>query len=306
VTTRIDEDVRLVTESELEEIELIVLRRLREYTLGEHRSLFHGPGFDYVGTRTWEAGDRLAAVDWPQSSLTNFSPLVVRDFEQRGTAAVVAVADRSRSTRCGTDGMPVAQSIAWAIGTLGMSAALFQDAFGLMTFDRGFEGMETVAARVGRAQVMHCLDAYQESRTLTPVARVEHVGHSIAGAMRRTSLVAVISDFLFDDLDVVLKELAYLNATHDVFLVIVDAADAFDLPAASASWVRVQDVETGRHQVLSCRAVRRLAAQARAWQDEVAANAKDCDLEVVRIGVNRAEAVSALSTFTAERRVRKR
>ena len=295
-----------MTESELEEMELIVLRRLREYTLGEHRSLFHGPGFDYVGTRTWEAGDRLSTVDWPQSSLTNFSPLVVRDFEQRGTAAVVAVADRSRSTRCGTDGMPIAQTIAWAIGTLGMSAALFQDAFGLMTFDRGFDGMEAVAPRVGRAQVMHCLDAYQESRALTPVARVAHVGHSIAGAMRRTSLVAVISDFLFDDLDVVLKDLSYLNATHDVFLVIVDAGDAFDLPAASASWVRVQDVETGRHQVMSRRAVRRLAAHAREWQDVVAVKAKDCDLEVVRIGVNRAEAVSALSTFTAERRLRKR
>ena len=34
--------------SELTEIELLILRRFREYTLGEHRSLFHGAGFDYV------------------------------------------------------------------------------------------------------------------------------------------------------------------------------------------------------------------------------------------------------------------
>ena len=47
-----------------------------------------GAGFDLVGLRTWEPGDRLSAVDWPQSSLTNFSPLVVRDFEQPGTATV--------------------------------------------------------------------------------------------------------------------------------------------------------------------------------------------------------------------------
>jgi uncharacterized protein (DUF58 family) len=306
LTNQTGEEVRLITESELEEIELIVLRRLREYTLGEHRSLFHGPGFDYVGTRTWEAGDRLAAVDWPQSSLTNFSPLVVRDFEQRGTAAVVAVADKSRSTRCGTDGMPIAQAIAWTIGTLGMSAALFQDAFGMMTFDRGFGEMETVAPRVGRAQVIHCLDAYQESRTLTPMARVAHIGHSVAGAMRRTSLVAVISDFLFEDLDTVLTELAYLNATHDVFLVIVDAGAAFDLPPASAGWVRVQDVETGRRQVVSRRAVRRMAAQARDWQNEAEAKAKDRDLDVVRIGSNRIEAASTLTAFAAERRLRKR
>ena len=99
-----DEEPPLVARTELAEVELIILRRLREYTLGDHRSLFHGPGFDYVGLRDWQPGDRMSAVDWPQSSLTNFSPLIVRDFEQPGTASVVVVADRSCSTRCGTDG----------------------------------------------------------------------------------------------------------------------------------------------------------------------------------------------------------
>mgnify|MGYP003345987345 FL=1 len=103
-------DAPLVAEAELDAIELVVMKRLREYTLGDHRSLFHGPGFDYVGLRTWEPGDRLSLVDWPQSSLNNFSPLIVRDFEQPGTAAVVAVVDRSTSTRCGTDAMPIARS----------------------------------------------------------------------------------------------------------------------------------------------------------------------------------------------------
>ena len=140
--------------AELDAIELVVLKRLREYTLGDHRSLFHGPGFDYVGLRTWEPGDRLSVVDWPQSSLNNFSPLIVRDFEQPGTAAVVVVADRSRSTLCGTDSTPIARTIAWAVGTIGMSAAFFQDAFGLITFDHGFSDMALVSPRPGRNQVM--------------------------------------------------------------------------------------------------------------------------------------------------------
>ena len=42
--------------SELTEIELLILRRMREYTIGEHRSTFHGTGFDYVGLRDWQAG----------------------------------------------------------------------------------------------------------------------------------------------------------------------------------------------------------------------------------------------------------
>jgi hypothetical protein len=55
------------------------------------------------------ADDRASAIDWPQSTLTNFSPLIVRDFEQPSTAHVVAVADRrcrrcaSTACRCGGD-----------------------------------------------------------------------------------------------------------------------------------------------------------------------------------------------------------
>ncbi len=80
--------------SELTEIELLIMRRMREFTIGEHRSLFTGSGFDFVGLRDWQPGDRTSNIDWAQSTLTNFSPMIVRDYEQRSTATVVA--DRRR------------------------------------------------------------------------------------------------------------------------------------------------------------------------------------------------------------------
>ena len=61
--------------------------------------------------------------------------------------------------------------------------------------------------------------------------RAGHVGHSIGSTLRRTSLVPVVSDFLFDDAETVLQDLAHLNAVHDVFIVIVDASAAYR-PAA--------------------------------------------------------------------------
>src|ERR1700730_19405568 len=87
--------------SELTEIELLLSRRMREFTVGEHRSLFHGAGFDFVGLRDWQAGDRMSQIDWPQSTLTNFNPLVVRDYEQRSPATVICGADGCLSTGCG-------------------------------------------------------------------------------------------------------------------------------------------------------------------------------------------------------------
>ena len=114
-----DEPTAFVSLSDITEIELLILRRMRNVTIGDHRSLSHGSGFDFVGLRDWQAGDRFSTIDWAQSTLTNFSPLVVREFEQPSTASVVVVADASLSTRCGVNGIPIAKAIARAIATVG-------------------------------------------------------------------------------------------------------------------------------------------------------------------------------------------
>src|SRR3989337_1157894 len=100
---------------DIAEIELFILRRMREFTLGDHASVFKGSGFNFVGVRDWEPGDRMASIDWAQSSLTNFSPMITREFEQDSNAAIVAVADASASTRCGIDGDLIATAIARAV-----------------------------------------------------------------------------------------------------------------------------------------------------------------------------------------------
>ena len=291
--------------AELTEIELLILKRMREFTIGEHRSVFHGHGFDLVGLRDWHPGDRLNQVDWAQSSLTNFSPMVVRDFQQPSTAAVIAVADGSLSTRCGIDGVPIAAAIARSIGTIGMSAVFFQDMFGLITFGPDFEQLAAVRPRIGKNQVIHCLEAYQFETGLQPLKRADSLSMTLAGFIRKTSLVPVISDFLFDNPGEILNELAELNSAHDVFVVLIDSAFAFELPPVSAGWIEAFDVETGRARVMSRGSMRALARRTREWQDQVAKLAKDRDLDVLRIGVNELETAIALSEFIAERRLRK-
>jgi uncharacterized protein (DUF58 family) len=305
VRTRETDVEPFVNLSELTEIELLILRRMREYTIGEHRSVFHGHGFDYVGTREWLPGDRMASIDWPQSSLNNFSPMIVRDFEQRSTASVIAVADASLSTRCGIDGVPIAAAIARSIGTIGMSAVFFQDTFGLITFGAGFDELGAVRPRIGKNQVIHCLEAYQFQTGLQPLKNADTISMTLAGFMRKTSMVPVISDFLFDNPGAVLDELAYLNSTHDVFVVLIDSAFAFELPPVSAGWIEAFDVETGKSRVLSRGALKGLSRRTREWQDEVARLAKARDLDVLRVGMNELETAIAIGEFIAERRLRK-
>jgi uncharacterized protein (DUF58 family) len=231
--------------------------------------------------------------------------MVVRDYEQRSTATVIAVADGSLSTRCGIDGVPIAAAIARAIGTIGMSAVFFQDMFGLITFDARFEQLAAVRPRIGKNQVIHCLEAYQFHKGLQPLKRADSLSMSLAGFMRKTSMVPIISDFLFDHPDEVLSELGQLNSAHDVFIVLIDSAFAFELPPISAGWIEAFDVETGQARVMSRGSLRALSAKTRAWQDDVTRMAKDHGLDVLRIGVDDRQTAIAMSEFIAERRLRK-
>jgi len=274
--------------------------------------MFHGTGFDFVGLRDWQAGDRFENIDWPQSSLNNFSPLIVREFEQPTTSAAIIVADRSASTRCGAiggsdnRGTQIATLIARAIATVGMSAVFFQDSIGLITFDEGLQRLGAVRPRIGKGQVIHCLEAYQDGHGLQDIKNIGSLSATLTGFSRKTAMMPVISDFLFDEAPDLLRELRQVNNVHDVFIMIVDASFAFELPKVSAGWVEVYDVETGRTRMMSRRELGKQSERVKAWQDEVARQAKDNDLDVVRLSLDQVKFDVALVEWVAERRLRKR
>ena len=295
----------LVNLAELAEIELFILKFMKEFTLGDHASVFKGPGFNFVGLRDWQPGDRMASIDWAQSSLTNFSPMIMREFDQQSTATIVAVADASLSTRCGVDGVPVAAAIARGVAAIGMSAVLFQDLFGLITFDQDFHQVAAARPRIGKSHVIHCLDLYPGHVAVDSPGVATDVTATIESHLRKTSFVPIISDFLFVDAPRVLRELSLLNALHDLILIMVDARDAYRLPPVSAGWIETFDIETGQTRVVSRREFTHLAGRIEEWQDQIIGLARDADLDIVRVSADRWQMQSALAEFFAERRLKK-
>ena len=297
----------LVNLQDIAEIELFIVRRMKEFTLGDHASVFKGAGFNFVGVRDWEPGDRMSSIDWSQSSLTNFSPMITREFEQDSNAAIVAVVDASLSTRCGVaGGVTIATAIARAVAAAGLSATFFQDLFGLVTFDERFAPLASARPRIGRSHLLYCLDLYRQSLSQSrDPERVQDIVAAIESQVRKASLVPVISDFLFADANALIRQLSHLNAVHDIFLLMADVRFAYEMPSVSDGWVEVFDVESGRVRVLSRREMRRLAARIGEWQDEIERLARDADLDIVRVGLDRWEMETALVKFTAERRLRK-
>jgi hypothetical protein len=92
---------------------------------------------------------------------------------------------------------------------------------------------------------------------------------------------------------------------HDVFLMMADVRFAFQLPPASAGWIETFDVETGGTRVVSRREFARMGERIEQWQQHVAALARDNDLDLVRVGLDRWEMETTLIEFARERRLRK-
>ena len=294
----------LVSWEEIRDVELVVRRRMQELTGGIHPSLAHGSGHDLAGLRDWEPGDRPSAVDWAQSSLTNFSPLMTREFDLESSASVVVAADVSDSTRCGAGGETIARVIARTVATFATAAAFFQDRAGLVTFDRDARRI-AVRPGVGRNHAVHCVDVYRDH--LRRRYGAESARHRTFGELlRKPSLVPVISDFLFDDPHPFLAELADLNSAHDVFVVLIDSAFAFEAPPLSAGWVEAADAETGRARLIASRDLRQMAGRVREWQDAMEQQARGRGLDVLRLGGAGRQFHDTVAAFLLDRKQMKR
>src|SRR5690606_12112204 len=149
-----------------------------------------------------------------------------------------------------------------------------------------------------------CLEAYQDGRGLQGLRRSHSLSATLTGFTRKTSLVPVISDFLFADPELVIHELALAGNVHDVFLVLVEAAHAFELPPISAGWIEAFDVETGRTRLMSRREARGLQARVAAWQENVASVARRAGLDVLPIDGDQTKFDIALLEWVQERRLR--
>ena len=295
--------INLVNQSEIEEVSLIVLSRVRELIFGEHSSIFTGSGFDFSGLREWQPGDRQSLIDWAHSTHTGFSPLIVREYVEERSVDVLIVADASLSVRCGVNGTTVGNIISRVIATIGLSAVVFQDRVGLAIFG-GKKDYFLETPKGGKNHVFNILDLYQNAHNYLEELKDEDFAEVILGSLRRTSLVVVISDFLFSDANTVIKELKNLNNNHDVFLVMVDASFIFRLPPVSVGWIECLDVETGHKLLFSRSEFLGMVDRVSNYQEKIKDLAEKEGFEVLKVGNNRDEFQNAIIDFFFERRVR--
>jgi uncharacterized protein (DUF58 family) len=192
-----------------------VIRRLDGLLQGDYRSLLYGFGVDFADLREYQPEDDIRYIDWNVTARMD-TPYVRQYVEDREISAWFLL-DLSPSIDFGGSGRPKRDVLIDLVGTLTRLLTRHGNRVGAMFFGRKVE--RTIPPRGGRVQVLRLIhDLIQQPRLPdAPFTDLSLMLYAALGAIKRRSLVFIISDFISPPGWE--KPLALLNQRHEVLAV---------------------------------------------------------------------------------------
>ncbi len=228
---------------------------------GDYRSAFRGNGIEFSEMREYRPGDDdVRAIDWKVTA--RLGRPHVRQFVEERDLRVYVAADLSGSGRFGSGRAKSARAAEVAASLLA-AAARGSGAVGAFFMTDSVE--RSVPARSGTG---HALKVLAEMLSFEPRSARTDLAASlrhVAGALRRRSLLFVLSDFMgAGDYS---RPLRALCGRHDV--VAVRVADPRERELPDVGLIQLEDEETGEQELVDTSDARFRAAyaeEARRWE----------------------------------------
>ena len=226
---------------ELRYIEVETSRKIRNQRVGAYQSPLRGPGFDFDEHQPYRPGDDVRRIDWNVTARLG-APFVRHTHAER-EMNVMVVMDVSRSMALGSSAHSKREALTYISGSILFSAIADQINTGFMAFaDRV---LMTTRPRRTRGAAWNVL---QQAWDLSPRSKTTLMLPAIrelSTALKRMSVVFIVSDFVTDDNPLESSELAQLAAHHDVIAVVPEDRAETSLPPG-AGYVQLRDIESGR------------------------------------------------------------
>ncbi len=205
---------------------------------GLHRSPLHGFSVEFSEYRPYTKGDDPRFIDWKVFARTDRH--YIKRFEDETNLTCHLFVDQSRSMRFASETVSKAEYTRTLAATLSYFLASQGDAVGLATFDDQLRERIPARNRPGHLRrLLSLLERESEGRA----TEIGQVLEGLPGAIRKRSLMVLISDFLVpvERLEPGLKLLG--AAGHDVVLIrVLDGAEV-DFRFEKA--VHFEDAESG-------------------------------------------------------------
>lgn len=240
--------------SNLDYIELLTKKRMRNVLIGNHDSMLKGHGFDFAEHRAYVPGDELRRVDWNVFARTG--DLQVKLTHEEREIDVQIVADLSRSMDLAAARYSKREVVFYIAATLAYSALADGIPVGLLGFSDRIE--VDISPNKTKSHLWKLLDALWSTRPSSISTDVAAVLQRLHERRRRLSMVFFVSDFLFATEMLELAHFKAIAARHDVIPVVVSDPLEAQLPAGQGV-VRLRDLERGDQRLIRLGASNRAA-----------------------------------------------
>ena len=227
----------------LHRLEWHVIRRLDGLLQGNYRTPFRGVGTDFLDLREYVPGDDVRHIDWNVTARMD-TPFVRQYSEDRELTAWLLL-DRSPSMGFGPIDRPKELVLSELATTFARLLTRGGNRVGAILFDSEIE--ETLPPRNTRNHVLALARSLlRPTRSNGTVTDLTGVLEFAVGAIRRRSLVVVISDFItapgWE------RPLLQLTERHEVVAIRLLDPREYELPDAGV--IVVEDAETGEQLVV--------------------------------------------------------
>jgi uncharacterized protein (DUF58 family) len=227
----------------LHRLEWQVIRRLDGLLQGNYRTAFRGVGMDFLDLREYEPGDDVRHIDWNVTARMD-TPFVRQYAEERELTAWLLL-DRSPSMGFGPIERPKELVLSELATTFARLFTRNGNRVGAILFDNEID--ETLPPRSSRNQVLALTrNLLRPPRSNGAITDLTGLLETALGAIRRRSLVVLISDFItapgWE------RPLLALTERHEVVAIRLLDPREYELPDAGV--IVVEDAETGEQLVV--------------------------------------------------------
>lgn len=229
---------------------------------GEYHSAFKGRGMEFAEVRPYQIGDDIRTIDWNVSA--RMDDTYVKVFEEEREQTLMLLVDVSGSGEFGTHRQFKREIAAEICALIAFSAIQNNDKVGLLLFSDRVELF--VPPSKGRRHVLRLI---RELFAHEPASRGTDLAVALRylmRVMRRPSVTILISDFLDDGYEKMLRAAAQ---RHDAVAIHLQDPREEELP--DIGLVELTDAETGETRLVDTghRAARRAFAR-RAYERQQA------------------------------------